>query len=211
MKFKFKVQQYQTDAADAVTSVFEGQPNQGAPSTCAIWAASPSTRRVRSTSATIPTASCPSWPPSCPAGGRGRDGASPGGDRGLFYRPLLLPGHRRPHPGGAPEAGTGRGLRHPGRVSAAAGSHAGPEGGQAHVLGGHHGDRLGLLRRRVGRPAGPELSGGGRHRKLHPHAGGDRGRTPPGADFIELCACTQAAWGLLHGRDPYAPGCASST
>lgn len=30
MKFKFKVQQYQTDAADAVTSVFEGQPNQGA-------------------------------------------------------------------------------------------------------------------------------------------------------------------------------------
>ena len=29
MKFKFKVQQYQTDAADAVTSVFEGQPNQG--------------------------------------------------------------------------------------------------------------------------------------------------------------------------------------
>ena len=30
MKFKFKVQQYQTDAADAVTSVFEGQPNQSA-------------------------------------------------------------------------------------------------------------------------------------------------------------------------------------
>lgn len=30
MKFKFKVQQYQTDAADAVASVFEGQPNQGA-------------------------------------------------------------------------------------------------------------------------------------------------------------------------------------
>lgn len=30
MKFKFKVQQYQTDDADAVTSVFEGQPNQGA-------------------------------------------------------------------------------------------------------------------------------------------------------------------------------------
>ena len=30
MKFKFKVQQYQTDAADAVTSVFEGQPKQGA-------------------------------------------------------------------------------------------------------------------------------------------------------------------------------------
>lgn len=30
MKFRFKVQQYQTDAADAVTSVFEGQPNQGA-------------------------------------------------------------------------------------------------------------------------------------------------------------------------------------
>lgn len=30
MKFKFKVQQYQTNAADAVTSVFEGQPNQGA-------------------------------------------------------------------------------------------------------------------------------------------------------------------------------------
>ena len=30
MKFKFKVQQYQTDAADAVTSVFEGQPNQDA-------------------------------------------------------------------------------------------------------------------------------------------------------------------------------------
>ena len=30
MKFKFKVQQYQTDAAEAVTSVFEGQPNQGA-------------------------------------------------------------------------------------------------------------------------------------------------------------------------------------
>ena len=30
MKFKFKVQQYQTDAADAVTSVFEGQPDQGA-------------------------------------------------------------------------------------------------------------------------------------------------------------------------------------
>ena len=32
MKFKFKVQQYQTDAADAVTSVFEGQSNQGASS-----------------------------------------------------------------------------------------------------------------------------------------------------------------------------------
>ena len=30
MKFKFKVQQHQTDAADAVTSVFEGQPKQGA-------------------------------------------------------------------------------------------------------------------------------------------------------------------------------------
>ena len=30
MKFKFKVQQYQTDAADAVCDVFEGQPNQGA-------------------------------------------------------------------------------------------------------------------------------------------------------------------------------------
>ena len=29
MKFKFKVQQYQTDAADAVCDVFEGQPNQG--------------------------------------------------------------------------------------------------------------------------------------------------------------------------------------
>ena len=30
MQFKFKVQQYQTDAADAVCDVFEGQPNQGA-------------------------------------------------------------------------------------------------------------------------------------------------------------------------------------
>ena len=30
MKFKFKVQQYQSDAADAVCDVFEGQPNQGA-------------------------------------------------------------------------------------------------------------------------------------------------------------------------------------
>lgn len=30
MKFKFKSQQYQADAADAVASVFEGQPNQGA-------------------------------------------------------------------------------------------------------------------------------------------------------------------------------------
>lgn len=30
MKFKLKVQQYQTDAADALASVFEGQPNQGA-------------------------------------------------------------------------------------------------------------------------------------------------------------------------------------
>lgn len=30
MKFKFKAQQYQADAADAVASVFEGQPNQGA-------------------------------------------------------------------------------------------------------------------------------------------------------------------------------------
>ena len=30
MKFKFKVQRYQTDAADAVCDVFEGQPNQGA-------------------------------------------------------------------------------------------------------------------------------------------------------------------------------------
>ncbi len=30
MKFKFKAQQYQTDAADAVAAVFEGQPNQGA-------------------------------------------------------------------------------------------------------------------------------------------------------------------------------------
>ena len=32
MKFKFKVQQYQTDAADAVCDAFEGQPNQGASS-----------------------------------------------------------------------------------------------------------------------------------------------------------------------------------
>ena len=30
MQFKFKVQQYQTDAADSVCDVFEGQPNQGA-------------------------------------------------------------------------------------------------------------------------------------------------------------------------------------
>ena len=30
MQFKFKVQRYQTDAADAVCDVFEGQPNQGA-------------------------------------------------------------------------------------------------------------------------------------------------------------------------------------
>ncbi len=30
MKFKFKSQQYQADAADAVADVFEGQPNQGA-------------------------------------------------------------------------------------------------------------------------------------------------------------------------------------
>ncbi len=30
MKFKFKIQQYQVDAADAVCDVFEGQPNQGA-------------------------------------------------------------------------------------------------------------------------------------------------------------------------------------
>ncbi len=30
MKFKFKVQQYQSDAAQAVCDVFEGQPNQGA-------------------------------------------------------------------------------------------------------------------------------------------------------------------------------------
>lgn len=30
MQFKFKVQKYQTAAADAVTAVFEGQPNQGA-------------------------------------------------------------------------------------------------------------------------------------------------------------------------------------
>lgn len=29
MQFKFKVQQYQTDAADAVCDVFEGQPTQG--------------------------------------------------------------------------------------------------------------------------------------------------------------------------------------
>lgn len=29
MKFKFKVQKYQTDAAESVTRVFEGQPNQG--------------------------------------------------------------------------------------------------------------------------------------------------------------------------------------
>lgn len=30
MKFRFKVQKYQTDAAESVTRVFEGQPNQGA-------------------------------------------------------------------------------------------------------------------------------------------------------------------------------------
>ena len=30
MKFKFKSQQYQADAADAVADVVEGQPNQGA-------------------------------------------------------------------------------------------------------------------------------------------------------------------------------------
>lgn len=30
MKFKFKVQQYQTEATESVCSVFEGQPNQGA-------------------------------------------------------------------------------------------------------------------------------------------------------------------------------------
>ena len=30
MRLKFKVQQYQTDATDAVCDVFEGQPNQGA-------------------------------------------------------------------------------------------------------------------------------------------------------------------------------------
>ena len=29
MNFKFEVLQYQTDVVDAVTSVFEGQPNQG--------------------------------------------------------------------------------------------------------------------------------------------------------------------------------------
>ena len=28
MKFKFKVQQYQSDAVDAVCDVFEGQPRQ---------------------------------------------------------------------------------------------------------------------------------------------------------------------------------------
>ncbi len=30
MEFKFKIQQYQTDAADAICDVFKGQPNQGA-------------------------------------------------------------------------------------------------------------------------------------------------------------------------------------
>ncbi|MFU0812382.1 MAG: hypothetical protein ACFWTL_12190 [Atopobium sp.] len=30
MRLKFKVQQYQTDATDAVCDAFEGQPNQGA-------------------------------------------------------------------------------------------------------------------------------------------------------------------------------------
>lgn len=30
MYFKFKIQPYQTAASDAVTAVFEGQPNQNA-------------------------------------------------------------------------------------------------------------------------------------------------------------------------------------
>jgi len=30
MKFKYKIQQYQTAAADAVCNAFEGQPNQAA-------------------------------------------------------------------------------------------------------------------------------------------------------------------------------------
>lgn len=38
MKFSFKIQQYQTDAVDAVTRVFQG-PTMQACRTCGIWEA----------------------------------------------------------------------------------------------------------------------------------------------------------------------------
>ena len=38
MKFSFKIQQYQTDAVDAVARVFQGQPpTMQACRTCGIW------------------------------------------------------------------------------------------------------------------------------------------------------------------------------
>lgn len=37
MKFSFKIQQYQTDAVDAVARVFQGQSYMQACRTCGIW------------------------------------------------------------------------------------------------------------------------------------------------------------------------------
>lgn len=37
MKFSFKIQQYQTDAVDAVARVFRGSPTMQACRTCVIW------------------------------------------------------------------------------------------------------------------------------------------------------------------------------
>lgn len=38
MKFSFKIQQYQTDAVDAVARVFQGQPYSAGVSYLVIWA-----------------------------------------------------------------------------------------------------------------------------------------------------------------------------